>query len=196
MGSEAERPGEGYWQLVEPIWDRISIYDGPDAFLEQFGEVPREIGHLFAVHWCDSEVCNGGFHQFFTNSTGVLAPEAAAGFRAVGLEECATIVEEAMAFFGAPYPRERAVREVRLATIPGDTREEWDPFCELDDRYYQCAQTPDDRLYRTLDAYAAHIRYPLVTWDPSSSRGGGVRRPHGELEGSVEGKERDDDHDV
>ncbi|WP_369973953.1 DUF4375 domain-containing protein [Polaromonas sp. SP1] len=33
--------------------------------------------HLFAVHWCQSEICNGGFMQFFANSTGVLAPEVA-----------------------------------------------------------------------------------------------------------------------
>jgi hypothetical protein len=68
-----------YWDLVEPVWDEINIYDGPDVFLETFQKVPLKIGYLYAVHFCQSEVCNGGFGQFFFNSTGVLAPEAVRG---------------------------------------------------------------------------------------------------------------------
>ena len=73
------KPGDLYWSLVEPHWERISIYDGGATFLRQFLTTPVRSRHLFAAHWCMSEVYNGGFHQFFHNSTGVLAPEAAAG---------------------------------------------------------------------------------------------------------------------
>lgn len=88
-----EDPGSHYWQAIASIWRTVSVYDGADAFLSQFRKVRPELGHLLASHWCQSEVCNGGFHQFFTNPTGVLAPEAAAGFSAVGMNQCAALVE-------------------------------------------------------------------------------------------------------
>jgi hypothetical protein len=107
-----------YGRLIEPIWNSISIYDGPHAFLKQFGTVRPEVGHLFAAHWCQSEVCNGGFHQFFYNDTGVLAPEALAGFRAIGLHDWAEILNEAMRFFGKRYPRDRRKRQKQLDRVP------------------------------------------------------------------------------
>jgi len=75
------RPGERYWRLIKPFSRELSIYDGPEVFLYQFRQLPPEVGHLLAAHRCQSEVRNGGFHQFFSNSTGVLAPEALAAFR-------------------------------------------------------------------------------------------------------------------
>src|SRR5690242_11902875 len=95
-------PGAIYWAAVQPVWKLISIYDGPAAFCRQFTSVPREVGHLFAAHWCQSEVCNGGFHQFFLNPSGVLAPEAAAGFAAIGMTGCQAVILEAMGQFSRP----------------------------------------------------------------------------------------------
>src|SRR5262245_22080262 len=114
------------WSVMEPHADAVEIHEGPQVFLRGFEKVPGPVGHLIAVWWCDSEVCNGGFHQFFSNSTGILAPEAAAGFRAIGLNDCAEIVEQAIEMFGEPYPRTRADREAVLATLlrPGTKREQ------------------------------------------------------------------------
>jgi hypothetical protein len=64
----------GYWDVVEPYWNQIDIQD-PDIFQHTFQSAPKISGLMFAAHFCQSEVCNGGFHQFFWNSTGVLAPE-------------------------------------------------------------------------------------------------------------------------
>ncbi|WP_164468170.1 DMP19 family protein [Caulobacter vibrioides] len=55
-------------------------------FLAGFSAVPTPSKHLLATHWLQSEVHNGGFSQFFSNSTGVLAPEAVAG--SSGPSEC------------------------------------------------------------------------------------------------------------
>lgn len=88
MGLGRSRPSSAagedrtsYWRLVEPIWDTVSIYHGPKAFLEQFEAAPEASRTLFAAHWCQSEIDNGGLYQFFCNSTGVLALEAAEAFR-------------------------------------------------------------------------------------------------------------------
>jgi Domain of unknown function (DUF4375) len=99
------KPGVRAWRLVEPVWGQINIIAEPREFLSQFRRVRPEVGHLFAAHWCLAEIYNGGFHQFFFNSTGVLAPEALAAFRAIGLVDWASLLEEAMQFFRDPYPR-------------------------------------------------------------------------------------------
>ena len=147
------RPGEAYWQVLSPYWEQVDIYSGGDVFLRTFANVPEPAGHLLALHWCQSEVCNGGFHQFFGNPTGVLAPEAAQGFRAIGMSAIAEILERAMAVFGTPYPRAQETRRQFLSSIPGKTREEWDPFIALDDAFYEAIG--DHVLDDAADAYAA-----------------------------------------
>lgn len=141
-----------YWKAVEAVWTSISIYDGPAVFLQQYRRVKPEVGLLFAAHWLYSEVCNGGFHQFFSNSTGVLAPEAARGFRAIGLQDSADLIEKAMQWFGEPYPRERVERIDRLGSLTGENREEWDPFLKLDEEFYD--QLEAGLFDRAADEYA------------------------------------------
>ena len=128
----------GYWTVIEPYWEVVDIYAGPTEFLETFSAVPREAGLLLAAHWCQSEVCNGGFHQFFTNSTGVLAPEALEGFAALGRLDLAELLKSAMSFFGADYPREHEARCRALSGRLGATRKDWDPFYSGDDQFYAC----------------------------------------------------------
>jgi hypothetical protein len=110
--------GKLYWTAVEPIWKKVSIYDGPEKFLKQFKAVTPAQGHLLAAHWCLSEVFNGGFDQFFFNSTGVLAPESAAGFEFLGLKEPADLVRRAMSWLGTEYPRDRAKRQDLMDSAP------------------------------------------------------------------------------
>jgi hypothetical protein len=152
--AEADQPGARYWSLIEPVWRAISIYDGPETFLRQFRAVRPEVGHLFAAQWCQSEVCNGGLHQFFFNSTGVLAPEAVEGFRAIGLAEWAECLAKAMRFFGSPYPRGRAERQEMLHSRRGGKRVEWDPFYRLDERFFAWLHAEPHRWERAADRYA------------------------------------------
>jgi len=95
-----------YWSTVEPVWDAIDI-GSPEVFRETFDSAPRVSGLMFAAHFCQSELCNEGFHQFFWNSTGVLAPEAVEGFREIGQSQIAALIESAMNLVGSPYPRDR-----------------------------------------------------------------------------------------
>ena len=165
------RSDESYWRVVAPYWKRVDIYSGADVFLRTFAQAPEAAGHLLAAHWCQSEVCNGGFHQFFSNSTGVLAPEAARGFRVIGLPAVEEIVTEAMAKFGAPYPREREQRRAFLKSIPGQTRAEWNRFIALDDAFF--AATREDAFRKAADRYAAWIMPPRPECPP-------IPEPHAE----------------
>jgi hypothetical protein len=150
------RPGEAYWNVVAPYWETVDIYNGSSAFLQTFALVPEAAGDLLALHWCQSEVCNGGFHQFFNNSTGVLAPEAVKGFHAVGMGTAGEIVSKAMLVFGAPYPREQLHRKAFLGSIPGETRKEWDPFVALDTAFYEAIGN-GSLLIQAADVYALQI---------------------------------------
>ena len=71
---------EFYWTCIEEAFDKVDIYGGGEVFLAGFRQYPDWIGELLATHWLLSEFDNGGLMQFFLNSTGVLAPEAIAGF--------------------------------------------------------------------------------------------------------------------
>lgn len=153
---------EGYWDHIEPFWEAVSIYDGPETFLRQFADMPEHAGHLFAVHWCISEVCNGGFHQFFYNSTGVLAPEALAGFKTVGMPETAAIVAEAIARLPNPYPRDRDIRQDALDALDSgeEGEEDWEsPFDDLDAKFYGLYDTENGGV-AAADRYAAQFPIP------------------------------------
>jgi hypothetical protein len=157
--SRAEEAGDRYWTLIEPVW--IPLNDtwsrGVSDFLVASRTVPRSVLNLYAAHWCQSEVNNGGFHQFFYNTTGLLAPEAVEGFSAIGLPEWSALLAEAMGYFPVPYPRERALRLERLPVADGRPRAEWDPFTGLDDRFYESGDAKLLRWELAADEYALAV---------------------------------------
>jgi hypothetical protein len=138
-----------YWKLVEPVWEKIDI-DGPDIFLHTFHSCPRASALLFAAHFCQSEVCNGGFGQFFSNSTGVLGPEAAEGFREIGQIGIAAIVRSAMNLFGASYPRHRQRRQELLPHIVN-------AMDALDENFYGLIHTEAGGFGTAADLFADRV---------------------------------------
>src|SRR3954463_14970722 len=100
------KPGERAWLSIAPFVNAVEIHDGAKVFLTTFTAVPERAGMLVAAHWCEYEVRNGGFYQFFWNSTGVLAPEALEAFRRIGMPGVAAVIEGAMSWFGPHYPRD------------------------------------------------------------------------------------------
>ena len=146
-------PGVVYWRLVSPIWKEVSIYNGAEKFLTQFSHLPLKSGLLLAAHWCHSEVCNGGFSQFFTNPTGVLAPEALQAFKAIGLNEWANVLEQAMSVFGGSYPREQ---RDRLKILDSINRKE--AFHALNDRFFAWNKDDPDAFAKLADKFAAQVK--------------------------------------
>ena len=143
-----------YWELVEPIWDTVSIYDGEAIFLEQFSASPEVSRKLLAAHWCQSEICNGGFDQFFFNSTGVLAPEAVEAYRAIGMPLTAAVIEQAMAFFGAAYPRDSEVRGKTLDLLAVLSDQDERVFEALDDQFFDLIERESGGFVNAADSYA------------------------------------------
>ncbi|MBK6779908.1 MAG: DUF4375 domain-containing protein [Gemmatimonadetes bacterium] len=129
-----------YWDLIAPHWESLVIDDGPEVFLASYRALPQQVRHLLCAHWVQSEVCNGGFQQFFLNSTGVLGPEAIAGLEAVGMPQTAGTLRQAMALFGPTYPRDR---EVRIAALEADSASAalLPSLAELDDAFYRLLES-------------------------------------------------------
>lgn len=120
---------------VAPFWDCWSD-NGFDPLKSKF---PRDIQLLAAADYGKSDIDNGGFHQFFGNGTGVFAPELAEWLERAGLSEASITVRDAIAVFGHEFPRSQIARKEFLAEYKGESREEWDPFCQMDDRFYETA---------------------------------------------------------
>jgi hypothetical protein len=137
-----------YWDVLNAVWNDINIYDGAEVFLNDLGKTTRAQAMLFCSHFCQSEICNGGFGQFFSNSTGVLAPEAVEGFNAIGMPKCAAIVSEAMILFGTQYPRERETRAARLDSLAVEA------FEAYDDRFYAQISTENGGFDAAATRYA------------------------------------------
>ncbi len=125
-----------YWDVIEPHWKDLEIHEGPERFQATFRALPRPIRLLLCAHWAQSEICNGGFQQFFFNSTGVLAPEAVEAYEAVGMPRLAATVHEAAALMGTPYPRERDVR-IGLLEAEGSNDAILAAFTPLETLFYE-----------------------------------------------------------
>ena len=135
-----------YTSVYAPYYDRFNFYDGREAWLKSISEIPKKAVDLFCVHWLHLEVYNGGFWQYFYNSTATSAPEAQEGFKAIGMQRVADIVEEAMVRLGTPYPMEKSVRE----KIVGSPQDRMD-FDALDAAFYEAADT--DTFFRKLPKF-------------------------------------------
>ena len=136
-----------FWPYSDVATDEISIYGGADAFLADFEAASRPEQVAFAAYWLQAEVLNGGLNQFFSNDTGVLAPEAADACRTVGLPKLAAKLEEAMTWFGPSFPREHEVRESRLE------EEADDPFQAIDDQVVELIYEENSGLEQATIKY-------------------------------------------
>jgi hypothetical protein len=149
---QQSEPGQAYWPLLEPIWRKVEIHEGSRTFLKQFAAAPVPNRTLLAAHWCQSEVCNGGFEQFFYNGTGVLAPEAEVAFEDIGMPLLASITRRAIDLFPAPYPRRRVRRWQDLKAISTDALD------TLDDEFYAQIKTEAGGFEAAADAYAVRAK--------------------------------------
>jgi len=74
-----------FWPVGNTPSDEISIYEGPQVFIANYEVAPARERTVFAAYWLQAEVLNGGLLQFFSNDTGVLAPEAVAACRSISM---------------------------------------------------------------------------------------------------------------
>src|SRR5262245_64943750 len=73
---------------------------------------PPPMQVALCLHRLESEVNNGGFHQFFFNSSGEIVPETLEALAAIGAPKTRSLLERAVTIaFPGGYPKD--VEEVR-----------------------------------------------------------------------------------
>lgn len=69
---------------------------------------------FYITYTLEGEVNNGGFSQFFFNSSGDLANEAVSAFEKIGANKTADICKKAVEIYGESVPLDRDEREALL----------------------------------------------------------------------------------
>jgi hypothetical protein len=122
--------------LIEPVWWTGNIYGSVEEYEESLRQFSKPQRFLFAIHWYIAEVDNGGHDQFYYNSTGIVWPDALAGFDALGLDEAVAIIEESMSRMGGQPSRIRSERQDQLNRFSAE-------FDDLDNRLYALEEEID-----------------------------------------------------
>ena len=122
------------WELIQPLWHTVSIYDGLEQYYQDLKPFSQAQRRLLALFWYDSEVCNGGHHQFFSNSTGIVWKDALDCMEMIGAGQYAQNLQKAVNLFGGSVPFEREERNAALDQLC--QREGFGVFGEMDDFYY------------------------------------------------------------
>jgi hypothetical protein len=146
--SAADQPD---WKVVEGIWSALNTPYEADPRL---GELTQGQRAIYALKWVEAEVWNGGFAQYFSNSTGFLWPEAVEGAELLDLPRLAQVLHEAAAPFGQPYPRDRELRESILDLLSEDYDDYWDPF---DAAFYDLTDRMTAAMLDYIDANPAEF---------------------------------------
>ncbi|HEX4004639.1 MAG TPA: DUF4375 domain-containing protein [Acidobacteriaceae bacterium] len=123
-----------FGEFIKPNWNKfVGHWESRAAYLADIGEIPRPAVVLMACQFCQSEICNGGFLQLFSNSTGMVVPEAIEGFQALGMPATAALIRDAASCVGSPYPRDRDARHRAMAALSKLDSD----LSALDDLFYQ-----------------------------------------------------------
>jgi len=134
-----------FWAVVEPMWEDLDFYREQETAADFFAKASLAQGAMIAMWWCRSEVCNGGFDQFFFNSTGMIWSEALKGFRMVGADSHAQRLEEALILFpGGEASRVRGERVEALESVPEEQRQEF--FNPIDEAFFALERSENGNL--------------------------------------------------
>jgi hypothetical protein len=110
------------FKILQPIADAAFKRYAKTPF-EKLSEVDRT---LILVWSLQGEVDNGGFDQFYFNSSGDHAAETVHALRRIGARRTANLVARANRLFRTqPPPKERALRIAELDTFTGPATEVW-----------------------------------------------------------------------
>jgi len=137
------------WDAIEPIWDDLpfSHYRRLVSFMEELSLGQRS---LISVDWCQKEIRNGGIAQLFCNPTGNLVPWALVGFRVIGAEAFADVLEKAVSMLGPEYPTSGSARRKAYVKATPQQKQEIE---QLEDRFFALLRDPAVDFERRRGSY-------------------------------------------
>jgi hypothetical protein len=136
-----------YWQdLVRRVFKTSEGFNGLRAEEQTY----------FAVSCLTGEVYNGGFDQFFSNSSGEYYLLALACLRSLGADASAALLLQAkqVLFADHPVPLDREERMELMPTAKGESAAEWKQLEALDKAFW----ADPDKLGERCQTYAYENR--------------------------------------
>ena len=132
--------------------------------LRGLGGMSEAEQNLTLIDQLAGEVSNGGFHQYFANSSGDCSARARRAAHEIG-GELARVVEAAFNVFPSQPAEDRATRNAQMASL----RDEWEAWSAIDDDFYKI---PLDQLVaRYIRAHAQQLDCPPQTLSPGDAGG-------------------------
>ena len=110
---------------------------------------------ILVIEALEREVNNGGYDQFFTNSSGAYAGEIEAALRSIGCPRQADIAKRALEALGVKGALTSASVEAALDAGGDDLSGR---LGDLDDEYYKCDEPIADRLFAFVKANRAKVQ--------------------------------------
>jgi hypothetical protein len=143
-GAEENRMGRV--ELLKPIVD-AAFRRYETTPLPDLSEVEQTVMLVWSLR---GEVGNGGFDQFYFNSSGDYAAETVRALETIGAKQTAALVSEGNRLFPTqPVPTDRERRIAELDTFSDSVTDTWD---RLERVFY----TDPDRLDELVVAYLVH----------------------------------------
>lgn len=124
--------------LEYAIVDHVSDLIGDDYQNEYkiVMDLPKEIRAVYITWGVDAEVNNGGFNQYFWNSSGQFGHEAIEGYELIGAREHAALLREAVAIYEKEQARLNKYKEKGTVEAFSDSYKD-NQLNQLDDRFFK-----------------------------------------------------------
>jgi hypothetical protein len=110
---------------------------------------------VLAVEALEREVNNGGYDQFFVNSSREFAPTVVDALQRIGCKKTATITQRAIKALGVSALTSEAIDAAMVA----DDEQRLAKLNRCDDSYYKCAEPVAERLFEFIKANKTVIRF-------------------------------------
>ncbi|QNN24642.1 DMP19 family protein [Planctomycetales bacterium ZRK34] len=136
----------------QPDMTQISelVFDRYDTVGHENLSQPERV--FLCVWRLEDEVNNGGFDQYYFNSSGDQVHNAATSLEAIGAKHTASLVRQANALFGEAGPSpNRSIRQDQLDALSDAAM---DILNELDDEFYKYVDPLDELLQAYVSQHA------------------------------------------
>jgi hypothetical protein len=110
---------------------------------------------VLAVEALEREVNNGGYDQFFVNSSREFAPTIVGALKRIGSKLTAAITQRAIAALGVSELTSEAID----AAMAGDNEQRLAKLNRCDDSYHKNAEPIAERLFAFIEANKGGIRF-------------------------------------
>ncbi len=97
---------------------------------------------VYTTWWVEAEVANGGFNQYFWNSSGRFAEEAVAGFELIGAPKHATLMKRAIDTFSQEEERHRSFMDSNTAEAFSESYEN-NPLNAIDQEFWRLEESEE-----------------------------------------------------